>query len=56
MCWRVASQGGLAASIINYVFNALLTAFTSVLVAVGYYYLRAEKEGIDANEIARIFD
>jgi hypothetical protein len=52
----VASQGGLAASIINYVFNALLTAFTSVLVAVGYYYLRAEKEGIDANEIARIFD
>ena len=52
----IASQGGLAASIVDYVFNALLTAFTSVLVAVGYYYLRAEKEGVDVNEIARIFD
>ena len=52
----IASQGGLAASIIDYVFNALLTAFTAVLAAVGYYYLRAEKEGIDVNEIARIFD
>jgi hypothetical protein len=52
----VATQGGLAADIIGYVFNALLTAFTSVLAAVGYYYLRAEKEGIDVNEIARIFD
>jgi hypothetical protein len=27
-----------------------------VVGAVGYYYLRAEKEGIDVNEIARIFD
>ena len=52
----VVSQGGLTASIINYVFQALLTAFTAVLVAVGYYYLRAEKEGVDVNEIARIFD
>ena len=52
----IAPQGGLAASIIEYVFNSLLTAFISVLTAVGYYYLRAEKEGVDANEIARIFD
>jgi hypothetical protein len=52
----IASQGGLAGEIISYVFNALLTAYISVLVAVGYYYLRAEKEGIDVNEIARIFD
>jgi hypothetical protein len=52
----VASDSGTVASIVAYVFNALLTAFTSVLVAVGYYYLRAEKEGVDANEIARIFD
>ena len=36
--------------------STVLTAFNSVLVAVGYYYLRAEKEGTDVNEIARIFD
>jgi hypothetical protein len=35
---------------------ALTTAFNAVVGAVGYYYLRAEKEGIDVNEIARIFD
>lgn len=52
----VASTGGLAADIVSYVFNALLTAFTSVLVAVGYYYLRAEKEGVDVNTIASVFD
>jgi hypothetical protein len=52
----IAMQGGFAADIVSYVFNALLTAFISVLVAVGYYYLRAEKEGVDVNEIARIFD
>jgi hypothetical protein len=52
----IAAQGGMTATIIEYVFNALLTAFTAVLVAVAYYYLRAEKEGVDVNEIARIFD
>lgn len=52
----IASQGGYAGDIISYVFNALVTAYISVLVAVGYYYLRAEKEGVDVNEIARIFD
>jgi len=52
----ISMQGGLAADIISYIFNALVTAYISVLVAVGYYYLRAEKEGVDANEIARIFD
>jgi len=52
----ISMQGGVAADIISYIFNALVTAYISVLVAVGYYYLRAEKEGVDANEIARIFD
>ena len=47
---------GFGAIIIGYVLNALVTAFNAVLVAVSYYYLRAEKEGVDANEIARIFD
>jgi len=43
-------------TILQYAFMSLVTAFNAVLVAVGYYYLRAEKEGIDVNAIARIFD
>jgi hypothetical protein len=38
-------------AIIQYAAMSLVTAFSAVLVAVGYYYLRAEKEGIDVNEI-----
>jgi hypothetical protein len=49
--------GGFGAgSIVLYLFSSLVTAYSAVLAAVGYYYLRAEKEGIDVNEIARIFD
>jgi hypothetical protein len=47
---------GVGTLIISYVLNAFVTAFNAVLVAVSYYYLRAEKEGVDVNEIARIFD
>lgn len=43
-------------TLLQYLFMSLVTAFNAVLVAVGYYYLRAEKEGVDVNEIARIFD
>lgn len=42
--------------VVNYVGGALTTAFGAVLVAVGYYYLRAERDGIDADQIASIFD
>jgi hypothetical protein len=45
-----------AATIVQYVLQSLITAYSAVLAAVGYYYLRAEKEGTDVNEIARIFD
>ncbi|HEY1384392.1 MAG TPA: hypothetical protein VGF43_12295 [Dongiaceae bacterium] len=43
-------------TIADYVLNAIITAFGAVLVAVGYYYLRVEKEGIDVNDIASVFD
>lgn len=46
----------LALQIPIYVINAVATAYSSVLVAVCYYYLRAEKEGISADDIARVFD
>jgi hypothetical protein len=42
--------------VVDYVGGALTAAFGAVLVAVGYYYLRAEREGIDADQIASIFD
>jgi hypothetical protein len=51
-----AVSGIVAPTIISYAVLALTTAFNAVVGAVGYYYLRAEKEGIDVNEIARIFD
>jgi hypothetical protein len=49
-------QVSTVGSIIQYAFLSVLTAFNAVLVAVGYYYLRAEKEGTDVNAIASIFD
>jgi len=42
--------------IAQYVINALINAFGAVLVAVGYYYLRVEKEGVDVGQIASVFD
>ena len=42
--------------IAQYLINAIVTAFGAVLVAVGYYYLRVEKEGVDVNDIASVFD
>ncbi len=46
----------LVVSIVDYALTAIVTAYASVLVAVGYYYLRAEKEGIGADAIAQVFD
>ena len=33
-----------------------IAMFSAVTVAVGYYYLRADKEGISLEEIAKVFD
>ena len=49
-------QVSTVGSIVQYAVLSVLTAFNSVLVAVGYYYLRVEKEGTDVNAIASIFD
>ncbi len=45
-----------AVQVIQYVISAMITAFSAVMIAVTYYYLRAEKEGIDVNAIAQVFD
>jgi MFS family permease len=58
--WVVGTIGGLlgpaVAEILNLVVILGFTAFFAVLCAVGYYYLRAEKEGIVIDDIARVFD
>jgi len=46
----------LAPLILDYVGRSLTAAFGAVVVAVGYYHLRTEKEGIDVNQIASVFD
>lgn len=46
----------LLLSIVQYIAIAIVTAFSAILVAVGYYYLRAEKEGVDVDAIAQVFD
>jgi len=40
----------------GYVFYALLDAFYTVLVAVAYYHLRVEKEGVGIEDIVRVVD
>jgi hypothetical protein len=48
--------GPMAAEILNTLVALFFTAFSSVLAAVGYYFLRAEKEGVVIDDIARVFD
>lgn len=46
----------MAAAICGVIWNGLLTAFGSILVAVVYHDLRAAKEGIDIDRMAAVFD
>jgi len=48
--------GGILLEILNLAVMLVFTAFACVLSAVGYYYLRAEKEGANIDDIARVFD
>jgi hypothetical protein len=51
-----ALAGPLVGQIINAAVMFLFTAFAGVLAAVGYYHLRAEKEGVIIEDIAKVFD
>jgi hypothetical protein len=51
-----AALGPTLAEIINIVIALGFSALSSVLTAVGYYTLRAEKEGIVIDDIAKVFD
>jgi hypothetical protein len=55
----VASSSMVAISILfilNILVSIFLMALSAVMAAVGYYHLRAEKEGFGAGDLARIFD
>lgn len=42
--------------ILLYLIQAIATAYLAVATAVTYYYLRADKEGVDIEDIAKVFD
>lgn len=46
----------LIGGIVQGLLNAFVAVFSTVLLAVGYYRLRAAKEGVDINDIAKVFD
>jgi mannose/fructose/N-acetylgalactosamine-specific phosphotransferase system component IID len=48
--------GTTATEVLNLVVTLGFGAFSSVMAAVGYYRLRAEKEGIVIDDLARVFD
>jgi len=51
-----AAIGAMAQQILNSLIMLFFSAFACVLAAVGYYYLRAEKEGIIIDDLAKVFD
>ena len=52
----VSAGGETLALIGTMIWIAISYAFSSVVIAVSYYELRAAKEGIDIEQIASVFD
>ncbi|MGH6961353.1 MAG: hypothetical protein ACREE7_12770, partial [Dongiaceae bacterium] len=52
----VAAVGLVGFNIGLWVLNAVFAAFFATAAAVGYYFLRATKEGVDIGDIAKVFD
>jgi len=52
----VAAIGFTGFSIGLWILNAVFGAFSATAAAVGYYFLRATKEGVDIADIAKVFD
>jgi hypothetical protein len=52
----LSAAGFTVYSIGVWVLQALFGAFSATAAAVGYYFLRATKEGVDIADIAKVFD
>ncbi len=48
--------GYIVGTLVDLVVQAFTAAFGSIVVAVGYYRLRGEKEGVNVESIASVFD
>ena len=46
----------ILSSIVGFVLQVLFTSYFACVTAVGYYRLRVSKEGIDIEDVAKIFD
>jgi hypothetical protein len=51
-----AAIGMMGQQILSAIVMLAFSAFACVLAAVGYYFLRAEKEGILIDDLAKVFD
>jgi hypothetical protein len=52
----VTSLNSLTSIVGTWIFSALVQAFNACLIATLYYYLRREKEGVEIDQIATVFD
>lgn len=52
----LAAAGFTVYSVGVWVIQALFSAFSATAAAVGYYFLRSTKEGVDIGDIAKVFD
>lgn len=41
---------------VSWIVESVFSAFSATAAAVGYYFLRVAKEGVDIDQIARVFD
>jgi len=51
-----ALLGPVVGALVKFVGSSVLVGFSSVLSAVAYSELRADKEGVDVDQLARVFD
>jgi hypothetical protein len=52
----LSAAGFTVYSIGVWVLQAIFGAFSATAAAVGYYFLRSAKEGVDIGDIAKVFD
>ncbi len=53
----VLATGGVITMLIGlFVIMGLISAYSAVATTVAYYYLRADKEGLEIDDIAKLFD
>jgi hypothetical protein len=52
----IVNGAPLGGAVLNVLAALFFMALSAVLAAVGYYYLRAEKEGVAIDDVVKVFD